>query len=99
MGHDPEREAPFFIKKNPDEPDPSGEFPYPPLSNDVHHEVELAVILKSGTSRIDAGQALKQVYGYAVALDMTRRDLQGEAKKAARPWEIGKAFEQSDPVG
>ena len=99
MGHDPDREAPFFFQKNPNDLDPSGEFPYPPLSNDVHHEVELAVMLKSGTSRIEAGQALEHVYGYAVALDMTRRDLQGEAKKSGRPWEIGKAFERSAPVG
>ncbi|MHA7777008.1 fumarylacetoacetate hydrolase family protein [Roseibium sp. M-1] len=99
MGHDPNREAPFFFQKNPDNLDPSGEFPYPPLSNDVHHEVELAVMLKSGKSRIGADRALEHVYGYAVALDMTRRDLQGEAKKAGRPWEVGKAFERSAPVG
>lgn len=99
MGHDPDREAPFFFQKNPDNLDPSGEFPYPPHSNDVHHEVELIVALKSGGTNIPLDRALDHVWGYAVCLDMTRRDLQGEAKKQGRPWEIGKAFERSGPVG
>ena len=99
MGHDPDREPPFFFQKNPDNLDPSGEFPYPPHSSDVHHEVELAVLLRSGGREIRPGDALGHVYGYAVALDMTRRDLQGEMKKMGRPWEIGKAFERSAPVG
>ncbi len=99
MGHDPDREPPFFFQKNPDNLDTSGSFPYPPRSSDVHHEVELAVALASGGSNIAVDSALDHVYGYAVALDMTRRDLQGEAKKAGRPWEIGKAFEQSAPIG
>ncbi|QFT30770.1 Fumarylpyruvate hydrolase [Labrenzia sp. THAF82] len=99
MGHDPDKEPPFFFQKNPDDLDPSGTFPYPPLSQDVHHEVELAVMLKSGHANIKAENALQHVYGYAVALDMTRRDLQGAAKKAGRPWEAGKAFERSAPVG
>lgn len=98
MGHDPDREPPFFFQKNPDNLDPSGEFPYPTQSSDVHHEVEIAVMLKSGGSGIPAGSALDHVYGYALALDMTRRDLQGEQKKLGRPWEIGKAFERSAPV-
>ena len=99
MGHDPNRESPFFFQKNPDNLDPSGEFPYPPHSSDVHHEVELVVALKSGGTNIPVDKALDHVWGYAVSLDMTRRDLQGEAKKAGRPWEIGKAFERSGPVG
>ena len=99
MGHDPDREPPFFFQKNPDNLDTSGSFPYPPRSSDVHHEVELAVALASGGCNIAVDAALDHVYGYAVALDMTRRDLQGEAKKAGRPWEIGKAFEQSAPIG
>jgi len=99
MGHDPVREPPFFFQKNPDNLDPSGRFPYPPATSDVHHEVELAVALKSGGTNIARGDALDHVYGYGVALDMTRRDLQGEAKKLGRPWEIGKAFERSAPVG
>ncbi len=99
MGHDPDREPPFFFQKNPDNLDPSGLFPYPDRSSDVHHEVELAVMLRSGGSGIPVENALEHVFGYAVALDMTRRDLQGEAKKLGRPWEIGKAFERSAPVG
>ena len=99
MGHDPDREPPFFFQKNPDNLDPSGQFPYPSRSEDVHHEVEIAVMLKSGGTGIAVEDALDHVYGYAIALDMTRRDLQGEAKKAGRPWEIGKAFERSAPIG
>ncbi len=99
MGHDPDREAPFFFQKSPENLDPSGEFPYPPKSTDVHHEVELAVLLGSGGTNIAVGDALSHVYGYALALDMTRRDLQGEQKKQGRPWEIGKAFERSAPIG
>lgn len=99
MGHDPDREAPFFFQKNPDNLDSSGVFPYPPKSSDVHHEIEMAVMLKSGGSNIAVDAALDHVFGYALALDMTRRDLQGEQKKAGRPWEIGKAFEHSAPVG
>ena len=99
MGHDPNRESPFFFQKNSNNLDPSGKFPYPPHSTDVHHEVELVVALKSGGTNIAPDKALDHVWGYAVGLDMTRRDLQGEAKKLGRPWEIGKAFERSAPVG
>lgn len=99
MGHDPDREAPFFFQKPADALDPSGTFPYPPETTDVHHEVELAVALASGGTDIPVDRAMRHVYGYAVALDMTRRDLQGEAKKAGRPWEIGKAFDRAAPVG
>lgn len=99
MGHDPDREPPFFFQKNPNNLDPSGEFPYPPKSTDVHHEIEMAVMLKSGGDNIALESALDHVFGYALSLDMTRRDLQGEQKKMGRPWEIGKAFERSVPVG
>jgi fumarylpyruvate hydrolase len=99
MGHDPDREAPFFFQKNPNNLDASGRFPYPPHSSDVHHEAELTVVLKSGGTNIPVETALDHVYGYALSLDMTRRDLQGEMKKAGRPWEIGKAFERSAPIG
>lgn len=99
MGGDPNREAPFFFQKNPDNLDPSGEFPYPPHSADVHHEVEMAVALQTGGKNIPLGKALEHVFGYGVSIDMTRRDLQGEAKKLGRPWEIGKAFERSAPIG
>ncbi|GGB34949.1 fumarylacetoacetase [Roseibium aquae] len=98
MGHDPDKEAPFFFQKNPDSLDTSGRFPYPPKTADVHHEIELAVALRSGGRDIPVETALNHVFGYAVALDMTRRDLQGEAKKAGRPWEIGKSFEHSAPI-
>lgn len=99
MGHDPNREAPFFFQKNPNNLDASGIFPYPSHSTDVHHEVELLVALQSGGTSIPVASALTHVWGYGIALDMTRRDLQAEAKKAGRPWEIGKAFERSGPVG
>jgi fumarylpyruvate hydrolase len=99
MGHDPDREPPFFFQKNADNLDPSAEFPYPVASSDVHHEVEIAVMLGKGGTSIPVERALDHVYGYAIALDMTRRDLQAEAKKLARPWEIAKAFERSAPIG
>lgn len=99
MGHDPDREPPFFFQKNPNNLDSSGEFPYPPHTSDVHHETEMAVALKSGGTDIPLDEALDHVFGYALSLDMTRRDLQGQAKKMGRPWEIGKAFERSAPMG
>lgn len=99
MGHDPDREPPFFFQKNPDNLDTSGNFPYPTKTSDVHYEVEMAVMLKSGGIEIAVEDALNHVFGYALSLDMTRRDLQGAQKKAGRPWEIGKAFERSAPVG
>ena len=99
MGGDPDREPPFFFQKNPDNLDCSGEFPSPVKSSDVHHELEMVVALKSGGVNIPVERALDHVYGYAVGLDMTRRDLQGEAKQLRRPWEIGKAFERSAPCG
>jgi len=99
MGHDPDREPPFFFQKNPDNIDLSGTFAYPPQSSDVHHEIEMVVALKSGGTNIGLDGALDHVFGYAVGLDMTRRDLQGQMKKMGRPWEIGKAFEGSAPMG
>ena len=99
MGHDPDREPPFFFQKNPDNLDTSGKFPYPPKTSDVHHEIEMAVMLKSGGNNISVEAAMDHVFGYALSLDMTRRDLQGEQKKMGRPWEIGKAFERSAPAG
>jgi fumarylpyruvate hydrolase len=100
MGHDPTREEPFFFQKNPDNlVIGGGDFPYPARSSDVHHEIELVVALARGGTDIPAEHALDCVYGYAVGLDMTRRDLQAQCKKAGRPWEIGKAFEHSAPCG
>jgi fumarylpyruvate hydrolase len=100
MGGDPDKEPPFFFQKNPDNLlVGGGKFPYPPASNDVHHEMELVIALHKGGKDIPVESALDHVYGYGAGLDMTRRDLQGEAKKAGRPWEVGKAFEQSAPCG
>lgn len=99
MGHDPSREPPFFFQKNPDNLLRAGEpFPYPPLSGDVHHEVELAIALRSGGADIPVHAALDCVFGYAVAIDFTRRDLQADAKKQGRPWAAAKAFEHSAPI-
>ncbi len=98
MGGDPDREEPFFFQKNPDNlVTKGGDFPYPARSQDVHHEIEMAVALDQGGRDIPLDRALDCVWGYGVALDMTRRDLQGQCKKAGRPWEIGKAFEYSAP--
>ena len=99
MGHDPDRELPFFFLKNPDNlVTDNGDFPYPPKTADVHHEVELVAAIGKGGSDIGVDDALDHVWGYAVGLDMTRRDLQAEMKKAGRPWEVGKAFEHSAPM-
>jgi len=99
MGHDPDREPPFFFQKNANNVNNSGLFPYPAQSSDVHYEIELVVALKTGGVNIPIDKALDHVFGYALGLDMTRRDLQGQMKKMGRPWEIGKAFEQSAPMG
>jgi fumarylpyruvate hydrolase len=98
MGHDPDREPPFFFQKSPDNLRTDGRFPYPSMSADVHHEIELVVALRSGGERIPVADALGHVYGYGLALDMTRRDLQDGMKKLGRPWEIAKAFEHSAPA-
>ncbi len=98
MGHDPNKEPPFFFQKNTENVDTSGKFPYPPQTSDVHHEMEMVVALKSGGANISEADALQHVFGYGLGLDMTRRDLQGEAKKLGRPWEVGKAFERSAPM-
>lgn len=99
MGGDPDREDPFFFQKNPDSVLTHGaDMPYPPKTQDLHFEVELAVALKLGGRNIPVERALDHVYGYAVAIDMTRRDLQGQMKDGRRPWEIGKSFEHSCPI-
>lgn len=99
MGSDPNREEPFFFQKNPDNIVHEGaDFPYPPKSSNVHYEVELVVALGKGGKNIPVKSALDHVWGYTVGLDMTRRDLQEDCKKAGRPWEIGKAFEHSAPM-
>ena len=98
MGHDPDRESPFFFQKNPDNLLPDGsDFPYPDKTEDLHYELELVVALASGGRNIALESALDCILGYAVGLDMTRRDLQEQAKKMGRPWDVGKAFDHSAP--
>ena len=97
------REPPFFFLKPADAvlvvgDGATGSMPYPTLTKDLHHEVELVVAIGEGGSGIQAADAMRHVFGYAVGLDMTRRDLQGEAKKQGRPWDIGKAFDLSAPI-
>ncbi|MCB1928815.1 MAG: fumarylacetoacetate hydrolase family protein [Rhodocyclaceae bacterium] len=104
MGQDPEREPPFFFTKPADAvfpvaDDGSTVWPYPLASQDVHHEFELVVALGSGGIGLNPEQARRCVWAYAPGLDMTRRDLQAEAKKAGRPWDVAKAFDASAPVG
>lgn len=99
MGGDPDREAPFFFQKNPDNLTVSDSFAYPPQTGDLHHEVELVVALGAGGRDIPLDRAADCVWGYAVGLDMTLRDLQAQAKAMGRPWEAAKAFEHSAPVG
>ncbi|HTH79209.1 MAG TPA: fumarylacetoacetate hydrolase family protein, partial [Ramlibacter sp.] len=98
------REPPFFFFKPADAIVPvnageTGSIEYPSLTKDLHHEIELVACIGTGGRNIKAADAMKHIWGYAVGLDMTRRDLQGEMKKQGRPWEIGKSFEQSAPIG
>jgi fumarylpyruvate hydrolase len=98
MGHDPNREPPFFFMKPADAIVQNGAtIPYPQATRDLHHEIEMVVAIGRGGAGIPVEQALDHVFGYGVGLDMTRRDLQGEAKKMGRPWEMGKAFDDSAP--
>ncbi|MDP7547838.1 MAG: fumarylacetoacetate hydrolase family protein [Alphaproteobacteria bacterium] len=100
MGHDPDREPPFFFMKPADAVAMDGStLPYPPATSDLHHEIELVVALAKGGANIAEDQALEHVFGYTVGLDMTQRDLQGEAKEKGRPWDTGKGFDQSAPIG
>jgi fumarylpyruvate hydrolase len=99
MGQD-EREPPFFFAKPADAVVPDGAtVPYPPLTKDLHFEIELVVALKSGGRSVPAGSALDLIYGYGVGIDLTRRDLQIASREIKRPWEIGKAFDASAPCG
>jgi fumarylpyruvate hydrolase len=98
------REPPFFFIKPASavlavEAGQTGEMAYPSLTHNLHHEIELVVAIGKGGKNIAAADAHQHIYGYAVGLDMTRRDLQNEMKKQGRPWCIGKAFEQSAPIG
>jgi fumarylpyruvate hydrolase len=103
MGADPDREPPFFFMKPADALQIVGSEPvkhsYPPKTRNYHFEIEMVAALAGGGSDIPVESALNHVYGYAVGLDMTRRDLQDEAKKMSRPWDTGKAADGSGPIG
>ena len=99
MGHDPDREPPFFFMKAPSSIAQDGSaLTYPVGTKDVHHEIEMTVAIAKGGKDIPVERALEHVWGYGVGLDMTRRDIQGEAKKMGRPWEMGKSFDEAAPA-
>jgi len=99
MGKDPDREPPFFFTKPADAVVANGtNIPFPSRTNDLHHEVELVVALAKGGGNIPMSQAMAHVFGYAVGLDLTRRDLQAEAKDKGRPWDTAKGFDHSAPI-
>lgn len=93
-----EKEAPFFFSKPPDAPTQAAAVAYPPATSELHHEVELVVALGRGGRDIPEADALDCVYGYAVGVDLTRRDLQAAAKQQGRPWDVAKGFDQSAPI-
>ncbi len=100
MGHDATREPPFFFMKPADALVIAGaDTPYPPATADLHHEIELVVAIGAEARAVSADEALARVWGYAVGIDLTRRDLQAEAKKLSRPWEMAKGFDASAPIG
>lgn len=98
MGHDAAKEEPFFFQKNPDSVIQDAVVPFPRATGEVHPEVEMVIALGRGGQDLDAARAREAIFGYAVGLDMTRRDLQQAAKFSGRPWEVGKSFENSAPV-
>ncbi|WP_423200093.1 MULTISPECIES: fumarylacetoacetate hydrolase family protein [unclassified Cupriavidus] len=100
MGKDPDREPPFFFTKPADAVVPAeGTVAYPPQTDNLHHEIELVVVLGKGGKNVSAAQALDLVWGYGVGVDLTRRDLQDVAKKMSRPWDWSKGFDASGPCG
>lgn len=104
MGSDPTREPPFFFQKPTDAiqfvvPGQTADHPYPPLTKNYHYEIELVAALNKGGKNIPVDRALEYVYGYAIGLDMTRRDLQRGMGDQKKPWEIGKSFDRSAPIG
>ena len=99
MGHAVDREAPTFFMKPADAAWPQAEVPYPPGTANLHHEVELVVALASGGRDLDPARALDGVFGYAIGLDLTRRDLQAAAKAKGNPWDTAKGFDASAPIG
>ena len=99
MGNDPDREPPFFFTKPADAAcDTPCTIPYPPLTNDLHHEIELVIAIGKGGANIAAADVMDHIWGASVGIDLTRRDLQAEAKAARRPWDWGKAFDLSAPI-
>ncbi len=103
MGFDPDREPPFFFCKPADAivnvaPGETAEIAYPPLTSDFHYEIELVVAIAKAGKNIAVEQANEHIFGYAVGIDMTRRDLQIALREKGRPWELGKAFDQSAPI-
>ena len=99
MGHDPDREPPFFFMKPADALLTGGaDMPYPVATADLHHEIEMVVALGKGGRSVAVAEANALIWGYGVGLDMTRRDVQGEAKKLGRPWDMGKGFDHSAPI-
>ncbi|KAA5804725.1 fumarylacetoacetate hydrolase family protein [Alkalicaulis satelles] len=99
MGADPQREAPFFFSKPRDALVTGNAAPYPPATNDLHHEVELVLALGRGGADLSLEDAQAAIWGAAVGIDLTRRDLQAQAKKAGRPWDTAKGFDASAPMG
>jgi fumarylpyruvate hydrolase len=99
FGNDP-ADRPFFFQKSPDSLVLEGhDAAYPTMTSDLHYEVELVVALHSGGTAIPASAALNHVFGYAIGIDLTRRDLQAKAKEQRRPWDVAKSFDQSAPIG
>ncbi|GBQ44860.1 fumarylacetoacetate hydroxylase [Acidocella aminolytica 101 = DSM 11237] len=100
MGNDPTREPPFFFTKPADALVPAGQdTPYPSQTKNLHHEIELVVAIGTGGQEISPAQALSHVFGYSIGIDLTRRDLQDEAKGLRRPWDLSKGFDASAPIG
>lgn len=99
MGKDPTREAPFFFTKPADAAcDTPCTLPYPTLTHDLHHEIELVIAIGKGGTDISEADVMSHIWGAAVGIDLTRRDLQAEAKKMGRPWDWAKAFDRSAPI-
>jgi fumarylpyruvate hydrolase len=100
MGNDPKKDLPFFFGKPADAVVGSARvLPFPPRTTELHHEVELVVALHRGGANVGIADAASMIFGYAVGIDLTRRDLQAEAKKSGRPWDMAKGFDHSAPIG
>jgi fumarylpyruvate hydrolase len=99
MGSDPNRQPPFFFTKPADAVVGSGSLPFPTKTANLHHEVEMVVALGAGGVDVKPQDAASMIFGYAVGIDLTRRDMQAEAKKAGRPWDMSKGFDRSAPIG